>query len=325
MTDSITVVIPTYKRPDRLLGCLHSALAQAVPGRDVRVLVVDNDGGQSARPVVEALSDARVRYVCEPAPGVSNARNRAVADVLAQPAPSRHIFFLDDDMIAEPGCVARLLSVMDAHGAGVAFAAVEAVMPEDMPGAAPMQPFFSRRPGIPEGPTQKGLGAGGSLFDLQRCPLPSPVFDPACNETGGEDDLLLSHLLDAGVRFVWVPSAVTRELVPAHRATLAYLWTRNFAFGQGPTQMAADDLHHSRTRREALRARAAIARWMGIGAAQFALRLPAWLLTRASRSDAHATAHAKLAQAAGKVLWWGDFRAVLYGASAPKAASAELG
>jgi len=302
MSETITIVIPTYKRPDRLVGCLDSALAQDVPGYSIRILVVDNDAACSAK----AVATGRADYICESAPGVSNARNTAVAAVT-----SRYIFFLDDDMTAEPGCIARMLDVMQTHGAGVAYAAVEAVMPADSPQMEAMQPFFSRRPNSPEGPIENCLGAGGSLFDLSRCPLPDPVFNPSCNETGGEDDLLLSHLARKGVEFVWVPSAMTREIVPAHRATLAYLWTRNFAFGQGPTQMAADHVRAN----GGLMPRLQVAKWMGVGIAQFALRLPAWTLSHLTGSARHATNHARLAQAAGKVLWWDSFRQVLYGAS----------
>ena len=297
---NVTVAIPTFRRPKGLRRAVESALAQTVP---VSVLVVDNDPAGSARGYCEGV--AGVRYIHEPRAGVSHARNTALRAV-----DTRYMFFLDDDMRAGPGCVEALLKALDHWQAGVASAAVTAVMPTGSPFEAAMQPFFSRDRDEPEGPTERYLGAGGTLFDLDLCPMPSPAFDPDLNETGGEDDRLLGHLHNEGVTLLWVPSARTEEDVPARRATLGYVWTRNFAFGQGPTQGAADEALDG-----GLFAWAGVAKWMTVGMVQTVLRLPAWLLTRAAKSPAHVTAHARLAQGLGKVFWWGGFKPRLYGAA----------
>ena len=292
------MAIPTFRRPEGLRRAVESALAQSVP---VDVLVVDNDPAASARDYCESV--AGVRYLHEPRAGVSHARNAALDAV-----DTRYMFFLDDDMRAEPGCVEALLAALGRWRAGVASAAVTAVMPTGSEMEAAMQPFFSRLRDEPEGPTERYLGAGGTLLDLELCPMPSPAFDPDLNETGGEDDRLLGHLHGEGVTLLWVPSARTEEDVPARRATLGYVWTRNFAFGQGPTQGAADEAFDG-----SVFAWAGVAKWMLVGVVQTLLRLPAWVLTRAARSPAHVTAHARLAQGLGKVFWWGGFKPRLYG------------
>ena len=298
---TITVVIPTFRRPVALRKALDSALSQEVEGFTVKVVVVDNDAFGSARAVAEKRR--RVTYLSEPRAGVSNARNTGLAA-----CDSRYVFFLDDDMLAERGCVASLMAALETYEAGVAFAAVHARMPTDSGLHDAMKPFFSRTRSYPEGPTEECLGAGGSLFDLSRCDMPSPAFDPAMNETGGEDDVLLTELRERGTTFAWVPSAHTLEEVPESRATLPYVWKRNFAFGQGPTLLEHDRLEAGE--RDAWKG---IAKWMAVGVAQFALRLPEWLLTMALRMPSRARAHARLAQALGKVFWWSSFRQVLYG------------
>lgn len=303
---TVTVVIPTFRRPEALSRALESALAQTVESFTVRVLVVDNDVFGSARHVCEGRR--RVTYVLEPRAGVSHARNTGLANV-----KSRYVFFLDDDMVAERGCVESLLSAITRHDAGVGFAAVQARMPGDTAVEEYMKPFFSRRYDMPEGPTQECMGAGGTLFDLELCPLPSPAFDPALNATGGEDDRLLHILQDRGVTFAWVPSAHTVEEVPARRATLGYLWKRNFAFGQGPSQLAADRALEAESRL----AWAGVAKWMAVGVAQATLRAPAWLFTTLLDLPSRAQAHARLAQAVGKIFWWGSFQQVLYGDTPP--------
>ena len=60
------------------------------------------------------------------------------------------------------------------------------------------------------------------------------------NETGGEDDKLFTALQLRGGRFGWAADAWVDEFAPADRATLRYALTRAFAYGQSPSQMAAD-------------------------------------------------------------------------------------
>jgi len=302
---TITIIIPTFRRPEALRRALDSALEQSVEGYAVKVLVVDNDAFGSARAVCEGKR--RVTYVSEPRAGVSHARNTGLAN-----AKSRYVFFLDDDMLAERGCLQSLMGGAARYEAGVSFAAVNARMPTDSALEEQMKPFFSRRRDAAEGVTKECMGAGGSLFDLNLCTLPSPVFDPALNETGGEDDRLLSYLQREGVTFAWVPSAHTIEEVPAHRATLKYVWKRNFAFGQGPSQIAADHAIESGRWQDWTK----VGKWMCVGLAQTALRLPAWGITRLLGLPRQAHAHAQLAQGLGKVFWWDNFKQVLYGDTA---------
>ncbi|HZT53973.1 MAG TPA: glycosyltransferase, partial [Gaiellaceae bacterium] len=91
---SVTVVVCTRARPAALDRCL-SRLRQ-LPGRDLELLVVDNAPADAAtRHVVERhmAHDPRLRYVVEPRPGLSRARNRGLAA-----ARGELIAFTDDDV-----------------------------------------------------------------------------------------------------------------------------------------------------------------------------------------------------------------------------------
>ena len=77
----VSVVVPVADRPDLLEGCLGDLLAQEYPAAEI--LVVDNAPSRSgARVIVEAALRRPVRpsirYLVEPRPGSSVARNRGL-------------------------------------------------------------------------------------------------------------------------------------------------------------------------------------------------------------------------------------------------------
>lgn len=85
----LSVVVCTRDRPQMLRACLAGLAAQARPPREV--IVVDNSPAGSAKPVATGLSG--VRYVHEPKPGLSRARNAGVAA-----ASGEFVAFTDDDV-----------------------------------------------------------------------------------------------------------------------------------------------------------------------------------------------------------------------------------
>jgi GT2 family glycosyltransferase len=93
-----TVVVCTRDRPESLRATLASILAMA--GSDqLETLVVDNAPATTeTRAVIDEFADARLRYVLEPLPGLSRARNRGVAEACGE-----IIAFTDDDVIVDPG------------------------------------------------------------------------------------------------------------------------------------------------------------------------------------------------------------------------------
>ena len=97
---SLSVVVCTRDRPDDLERCLGSLAALDPP--PLEIIVVDNAPGLPAtRGVVERLGVGR--YVAEPRPGLSAARNAGLAV-----ARGDLIAFTDDDVTVEPQWAARL-------------------------------------------------------------------------------------------------------------------------------------------------------------------------------------------------------------------------
>jgi hypothetical protein len=86
----ISVVLPTYNRPDRLRRAVDSVLAQRYPHWEL--LVVDDGGQFDSRAVVEAAGDDRLRWMRIEHAGAGAARNAAL-----DRASGELIAYLDDD------------------------------------------------------------------------------------------------------------------------------------------------------------------------------------------------------------------------------------
>lgn len=288
----VTVLIPTLRRPQGLTRALRSVFAQD-QARElmVEIVVVDNSPEGSAGPTVDALraaSPVPLVYVHEPRPGVATARNAGLA---RSSAP--YIAFLDDDEAAPRRWLSPLLQVHLDLGADVTFGPVKGVV-EGVKASRRgyLEAFFSRF-----GPEQSGLvsesyGCGNSIMTRASALAGPAPFDSAADQTGGEDDRLFTHLKTQGARFAWAAEACVYEYAPAHRANLAYAFTRAIGYGQSPSQICsrAGD-------------RLGVARWMIIGAGQFvvygAAALGLWLI-RSPRRYRYADLAAR---GVGKVFW----------------------
>lgn len=304
MNPAVTVVIPTFRRPDDLARAVESVFAQD-HANPFDVLIVDNDPGASARAAAERLRSSlpaaiTLDYVHEPNAGVANARNAAVEAVR-----TRLVAFLDDDQTAESGWLAALMNCHSRFPAAVTFGPVRAVLP--VPGSAHhayLSEFFSRPEQSATGYIRKSFGCGNSLVDLSALPPARPVFDASTNETGGEDDILFNRIRVSGGCFAWAADAVTLEHVPASRAQLRYTLRRAIAYGQGPITLA---------RRQSPPDLMAILYWMVIGAGKLGLNsvLYAWGLI--TRNPDRAWNIDRAARGLGKLIWWVELR--FYGAS----------
>jgi len=99
-TLTVSVVICTKNRPANLRECL-SAIARLDPIPS-EVLVVDNTQGNQE---TENLSrEFGARYVVEPVPGLSRARNRGLVE-----CDTEIVAFLDDDAIPAPDWLGILM------------------------------------------------------------------------------------------------------------------------------------------------------------------------------------------------------------------------
>jgi GT2 family glycosyltransferase len=234
----VTLLVPTYRRPERLRRLLDAVAVQQAPFA-WELLVVDNDEEASARAVVEGAPvppGVAVRYVVEPALGAVHARNRGVRE-----ATGRVLAMLDDDVVPRPGWLAAVCAPVLA-GAAVGAGGTVVLDPD------------VRRPGWFD-----EAGMGGYLtahaLDVEPRPLTedeivvtaNAAFDrEAVRRIGGfdarfgprgrvqivaDDAHLVRELMRAGGTVLWLPDAVVVHDLPAER--LSRRWLLRRAYWQG--------------------------------------------------------------------------------------------
>jgi hypothetical protein len=292
--NDVSIVIPTYRRPELLARTLASCLAQqGVADERVEIVVVDNDPAQSARVVVDAAAatggPASLRYVAEPRPGISHARNAGVAQ-----AAGRYLAFVDDDEEPAEGWLAALLATIRRTGAD---AVMGPVYPHFVgPADAYLRQAYTRDAGVPTGTRlERWGGIGNSLLDRQRCFAGNrEPFDPRFGLTGGEDALFLHQLRRRGGTIVWCAEAAARESIAADRMAPHHLLRREFRGAQTLTFVCTAVTPPERGR---------AARWMAIGCAQILVYAPAALVLRAMRHQRWLPVAVKAVGGLGKVLW----------------------
>lgn len=303
----VTVIIPTFCRPEGLRRAVQSASRQA-KAPDYEILIVDNDPKASAKSTVCTLvEDSQIavplRYIHEPNAGVANARNTAISHT-----NSKLVAFLDDDQSVPENWLEALMLFHKQTPAPATFGPVITKLPDSTTHhRSYLEDFFARTPKHATGLMEEYYGCGNCLLDLSAINIDGPLFDTAMNETGGEDDLLFQAIQSNGQKFGWCAEAPAFEHVPESRATLNYALKRAFAYGQGPITLA---------RKASPRQNLKIALWMMIGTAKAfmnaALFTGSWIM----RSPSRAKFLDRAVRGAGKVFWWVDMK--FYGAGALK-------
>ena len=101
----VSVIVPTYNRPDLLEKTLQSIIDQAY--QDFEVLIVNDGGSDQAEKIVNRLSDPRLKYYKKRNEGASATRNFAI-----NKAQGDYIAFCDDDDLWLPEKLARQIKEM---------------------------------------------------------------------------------------------------------------------------------------------------------------------------------------------------------------------
>ncbi|MDT0614176.1 glycosyltransferase [Streptomyces lancefieldiae] len=240
-----SVVVATRERAGQLARALDSLLAQDHP--DFEIVVVDNAPvTRETRELVERKYGERVRYVCEPHPGLAVAHNRGLAAVRREV-----VAFTDDDVVADPrwlteltspfaadprlGCATGLILparlgtpaqvLLESHGGFAKGFTPRTYDPRRPPADEPLFPFTAGR-----------FGSGANMAFRTNALRAVGGFDPATGAgtraRGGDDLYGFVRVLAQGHRLRYTPSALVWH---HHRETWRDLETQAYGYGAGLT------------------------------------------------------------------------------------------
>ncbi|MEG8280057.1 glycosyltransferase [Streptomyces sp. AHA2] len=240
-----SVVVATRERAGQLARALDSLLAQDHPRFEI--VVVDNAPvTDETRELVERRYAERVRYVCEPVPGLAAAHNAGLDAVTGEV-----VAFTDDDVVADPrwltelttpftadarlGCTtglilpARLTTpaqvLLESHGGFAKGFTPRTYDPARPPGDEPLFPFTAGR-----------FGSGANMAFRTRVLREVGGFDPATGAgtaaRGGDDLYGFVRVLAQGHRLHYTPYALVWH---HHRETWRDLETQAYGYGAGLT------------------------------------------------------------------------------------------
>ena len=105
----ISIVVPTYRRPDSLRALLRGLSVQSFEGA-FEVVVVDDDGGGLQQVVEPFQTHLNLKLLSQPNSGPAQARNLG-----ARHATGLRLVFLDDDCVPEAHCLQRIAEAHDEY------------------------------------------------------------------------------------------------------------------------------------------------------------------------------------------------------------------
>ena len=241
---AISVVMPTFRRPDWLREALDTLVAQTHD--DFDIWVVDNNSGDATPDIVAEFAGHRVpvHYRCQTKPGDAPTRNLGIDE-----STGRRVAFFDDDQFAPADWLANLQAAADTTDADIIGGPVQLDVTEEEAArlgricremlreidfSSVQRPYRGKElPGTGNALVRREL-----LTSLGR-------FDEAFTSGGSDSDFFL-RARQAGATLVYDPASPIVHRVPADRTTPAYFrWN---ALASGAEHCARFDLdHHGRS------------------------------------------------------------------------------
>ncbi len=226
------VAICTWNRCALLRQTLGGLTELQIP-QDIEweLLVVNNNCTDATDEVVDEFIRALpVRLVHEPVAGLSNARNRAVAECHGE-----YLAFLDDDVLVDSQWLNALLDATQRFPGAATFGGPVAPWFPVQPDPELFAAFPAIRNGfcgidhhLPLGSLPPRCRLTGANMAFSSRAIRGLTFDPALgvNQSslgGGEETAFISALRGRGGEVVWVPDMKVRHYVDPARMELGYL------------------------------------------------------------------------------------------------------
>ena len=221
----VSIVIITLNRRRNLEKCLNSILNIVYPLSKLDIIVVD---GGSVDGTHEMISKdfPNVSFVLEERRGVAIARNTGWKH-----SKGKFVAYTDDDCIADPYWIRRLVDSLESSNAKGAGGKVVYLHPEAIPKYYRGTPFGTLDLGEKQRPLKKGenLITANMLIDAEV--FKKIEFWESLIYNDSEDAEFCRSALEAGYNLLYVPDATIYHNIDLRRINLGYLLKRAFFSG----------------------------------------------------------------------------------------------
>ncbi len=231
---SVTVAICTWNRARMLDRVLTHFRTVRIPANVTwELLVVDNNSSDTTNAVARSHADyLPMRVVLEATPGISHARNRAVAE-----ATGEYIFWIDDDAFAQPDWIEQGIAALEEFQADIVFGTIK---PQWEAGGPPswydpkFDPLFAL---LDTGGTARRMLDPRTMgFNVNMAVRTHTMRTLGGYRTaigsgrmaGGEDTDLFQRTFAANGIVVYQPTMIVEHFIPRSRCTKSfyrrYMW-----------------------------------------------------------------------------------------------------
>jgi glucosyl-dolichyl phosphate glucuronosyltransferase len=249
-TCDLSVVIVTHNRAgllDRALASLDAA--GKPPGLSFEILVVLNACTDDSEAIVRRHArQLPVRFLDEPRPGISHARNAAT-----DACRGRVIAWIDDDVIVDESWFDAYARALAAHpGAAFFGGPIEPLFEGEVaPWFRTAWPLFSDvfavRHAPSDAPVRRRYLPYGANYAVRSDWQRRFAYDPRLGRRpgflliGGEETAMLNRILEAGGQGQWIADARVKHVISGERRTRRYLVRHYAGYGyrSGCTARAA--------------------------------------------------------------------------------------
>jgi succinoglycan biosynthesis protein ExoM len=238
---AVDICVCTYQRTHSLQRLLQSLAAQRDAPR-FRIVIADNhpspvEADRAAQWAASLSLD--IHYLHAPAGNISIARNACLDHARAEFSA-----FIDDDEVAAPDWLARLLHAM--QDADIVFGPARACYGGDAPAWIGEGDFHSKIPAH-RGDGSCDTGHTANVLMRRSC-VGAHRFDLALGRSGGEDTLFFAMLKSAGARLRYCAAASVHESIDGARMNFSWLFRRAYASGQAHARVLRFQRVRSTTR-----------------------------------------------------------------------------
>lgn len=236
---SLSIVIPTYNRPERLQQCLQSLTRLDYPRDRFEVVVIDDGSRMSLSPIAEPFqSFLSLRLIRQENAGPANARNTG-----ANAAQGDYLVFTDDDCQPDSGWLMALANALQEFPQALVGGRTINALPDNLYSTTSqllidyLYSYYNETKGE------------STFFASNNFAMPRLLyqqlegFDTSFPLAAGEDREFCDRWRHHGFAMYYAPAM---QVYHSHTLTLTSFWRQHFNYGRG-----AFCFHQVRAKRDA--------------------------------------------------------------------------